>query len=67
VLSTNNKYFEEDNPISSYQLTPEQLTEIHIKYGLPGELSPGHKAKKSRRHMNIMSRWGNQKNKTTIE
>lgn len=34
--------------VNSYQLTPQQLKELHKKYGRPGEISPGRPAPKKR-------------------
>lgn len=32
----------------SYQLSPDQLAEIHRKYGRPGEIAPGQPATRKR-------------------
>lgn len=34
---------------TSYQLSPEQLEELHKKYGQPGEMAPGQAAPKKRK------------------
>lgn len=34
--------------INSYHLSPQQLEEIHRKYGRPGEVSPGRPATRKR-------------------
>lgn len=65
MIGIKNTYYEEGSPINSYQLTSEQLNEIHLKYGQPGEISPGQKARKRRKNIDIMSRRGNQRNKKT--
>lgn len=36
---------------SSYHLSPQQLEEIHRKYGRPGEISPGQPATKKRNRL----------------
>lgn len=54
---TNSYNDNEENPVNSYMLTPEQLNEIHIKYGLPGELSPGLKASKKRNRFYSRNNW----------
>lgn len=36
---------------NSYYLTPEQLAEVHKKYGFPGEMAPGQPAKRKRRRI----------------
>ncbi|WP_066633018.1 hypothetical protein [Desulfolucanica intricata] len=42
------KYNKQKLTSSTYHLTPQQLEEIHRKYGRPGEISPGRPAKKKR-------------------
>ena len=39
---------------SSYHLSPRELGELHRKYGLPGEISPGRPAKKKRSHLDAV-------------
>ena len=34
--------------MNTYHLSPQHLEELHKKYGLPGEMSPGQPAKKKR-------------------
>lgn len=36
---------------SSYQLSPRELSEIHKKYGRPGELAPGRPATRKRNRL----------------
>lgn len=37
--------------LSSYHLSPQQLQEIHRKYGRPGELAPGRPATRKRNRL----------------
>lgn len=37
--------------MSSYHLSPQQLEEIHRKYGRPGEMSPGKPATRKRNRL----------------
>ncbi len=52
--------------INSYQLSPQQLEEIHKKYGRPGEMSPGQPAKKKRNRLDNALAAMDRRNKDVI-
>lgn len=44
-----NRYGRKDaSSINSYQLSPDQLSSLHKKYGRPGEIAPGQPATRKR-------------------
>ncbi|MFZ5643590.1 MAG: hypothetical protein ACOY46_08375 [Bacillota bacterium] len=45
------KKFGRQRTIHSYHLSPDQLAELHRKYGRPGEMSPGRPAPKKRNRL----------------
>ena len=52
--------------INSYQLSPQQLEEIHKKYGRPGEMSPGQPDKKKRNRLDAALAAMDRRNKDII-
>ena len=52
--------------INSYQLSPQQLEEIHKKYGRPGEMAPGQPAKKKRNRLDAALAAMDRRNKDII-
>ncbi|MCL6559526.1 MAG: hypothetical protein K6U74_12155 [Firmicutes bacterium] len=52
--------------INSYHLSPQQLAEIHRKYGRPGELSPGQPAKRKRNRLDAALAALDRKDNTAI-
>ena len=52
--------------INSYQLSPQQLEEIHKIYGRPGEMSPGQPAKTKRNRLDKTLAAMDRRNKDVI-
>ena len=52
--------------INSYQLSPQQLEEIHKKYGRPGVMSPRQPAKKKRNRLDNALAAMDRRNKDVI-